>query len=275
MLSIIISSYQPNFFSKLKSNIEETCGIPYEIIKIHNPGLMGICQAYNLGAKQAKFKYLLFIHEDILFVHNEWGEKLVKNLQMPNCGVVGIAGGSYYSYIPASWSNKGYNSVNFIQVTDSQIEQFHSNFSQETECRSVKGIDGVLLACKKNIFEEFKFNVDITGYHGYDLIFSLNIAKKYTNYITNEILIKHFSSGNFSKEWFENILKVREMIGVFHDQKTNKKIERENFYKLIFYLKKFEYNRKDSFKIAIKYLNIKKLGIINSVKMFYQLKHLL
>lgn len=273
MLSIIVSSYQPHFFSDLKSNIAETCGIPYEIIKIHNPGTMGICQSYNLGAKQAKFSNLLFIHEDILFVNKGWGEKLVETLQIPDCGIVGVAGGNYYSYIPATWSNKGYNSVNFIQVV-SQIEQYHSNFGKKSERKKVKGIDGVLLACKKNIFDEFKFNEDIRGYHGYDLIFSLSVAKKYTNYITNEILIKHFSSGNFSKEWFENILKVREIIGTFQDQKTDQKVERENFYKFIFYLKNFNYSQKDSFKIAIKYINLKKFGVINSLKMIYQLKHL-
>lgn len=62
MLSIIISSYQPQFYSALEKNIAETIGIPYEIIKIDNPNLMGICEAYNKGASLSKYDYLLFVH---------------------------------------------------------------------------------------------------------------------------------------------------------------------------------------------------------------------
>ena len=50
MLSIIISSYQPQNFSAIEKNIAETCGILYEIIKVDNKNLMGKCAAYNIGA---------------------------------------------------------------------------------------------------------------------------------------------------------------------------------------------------------------------------------
>lgn len=43
MVSIIISSYQEKFYSALEINIAKTIGIPYEIIKIDNLNLMGIC----------------------------------------------------------------------------------------------------------------------------------------------------------------------------------------------------------------------------------------
>ena len=59
MLSIIISSYQDKFYSALEQNIAETIGIPHEIIKIDNPNLMGICEAYNKGALLSKYDYHL------------------------------------------------------------------------------------------------------------------------------------------------------------------------------------------------------------------------
>ena len=65
MLSIIISSYQPHYYTALEKNIAATCGVEYELIKIDNPGLMGLCQAYNKGAEKAKYEYLLFLHEDV------------------------------------------------------------------------------------------------------------------------------------------------------------------------------------------------------------------
>ncbi|HBR11511.1 MAG TPA: hypothetical protein DD740_04740 [Chryseobacterium sp.] len=73
MLSIIISSYQPDYFAALEKNIAETCGIPYEIVKIDNPGVMGICEAYNKGAALAQYENLLFLHEDVEFETKDWG----------------------------------------------------------------------------------------------------------------------------------------------------------------------------------------------------------
>ena len=76
MLSIIVSSYQPENFSALEKNIAETCGVDYELIKIDNPGIMGIPKAYNKGAKKARFENLLFLHEDVLFHTQNWGENV-------------------------------------------------------------------------------------------------------------------------------------------------------------------------------------------------------
>lgn len=275
MLSIIISSYQSQLFTSLQTNIAETCGIPYEIIKIDNPGLMGICQAYNIGGEKAQYSNLLFIHEDILFIDTNWGPKLLRNLELPNCGVIGVAGGDYYSYIPSSWSHRGHNSINIIQVVDKSFEQHNNSFTKNNSSQIVKGIDGVFLACKKDIFEKFRFNEKITGYHGYDLIFSLSVAKKYSNYIIDEILIRHFSSGNRSKDWFNSILQVREIIGQFPNQKIDKKVEMDAFYRLIFNLKNYEVARGRPILIALKYINLKKFGLITTLKMTYLLHHLI
>lgn len=165
MISIIISSYQSHFFSAVEINIAETCGVPYEIIKIENPGIMGICAAY---------------------VHNE-----------------------------------------------------------------------------------------IEGYHGYDLIFSLEAAKNYTNYVTDQILIKHFSSGSLSKEWLASIIKVRKLIGRFEYQKTDRNIELENYRKLIYSLRKMGYTKKESLLTVLPYINPIKHGFTNTLKMIYRLKFLL
>lgn len=88
MLSIIVSSYQKDNFSNFTKNISETIGIGfnYEIIAIENPGLMGICEAYNKGAKKSVYSNLLFIREDVLFTTQNWGELLMRHLEQPNCG---------------------------------------------------------------------------------------------------------------------------------------------------------------------------------------------
>lgn len=276
MISIIISSYQEHYFQQISENISQTIGdnIVYEIIKISNPGKMSICAAYNLGAKQSKFGHLLFIHEDILFCENNWGHKLIKTLELPNCGVVGVAGGDYYSYVPASWWNKGHSKLHFIQVDNENKEWINNNLSGK-EHEKVKLLDGVFLACTRNVYDDINFDENITGYHGYDLIFSLKAAKKYTNYVTGQILIKHFSSGTLSKQWLVNIIKVRDIIGTFSDQKFDSQLETENFYRLLIYLKKYGFRKRESLKIVLKYLNPWVLGFTNTMKIVNRTKYLI
>ena len=117
MLSIRISSYQPQFYSALEKNIAETIGIPYEIIKIDNPNLMGICEAYNKGASLSKYDYLLFVHEDVIFHTKEWGQKLINHLKLENVGVIGVAGSNYVPIAPIGWylPDNSYNFLNYIQ----------------------------------------------------------------------------------------------------------------------------------------------------------------
>jgi len=277
MISIIISSYQSHFFSAVEINIAETCGVPYEIIKIENPGIMGICAAYNLGAQKAQYENLLFVHEDILFCNNLWGERLLKILQKPGCGVLGVAGGAYYSNIPATWWNSPYKYLHFIQADLKGQETFNNRigFPDHESLIPVRALDGVLLACSKEVYNKVRFNEEITGYHGYDLIFSLEAAKNYTNYVTDQILIKHFSSGSLSKEWLASIIKVRKLIGRFEYQKTDRNIELENYRKLIYSLRKMGYTKKESLLTVLPYINPIKHGFTNTLKMIYRLKFLL
>ena len=94
MISIIISSYKENYYQLLLANIQQSIGhANYEIVKISNPGLMGINKAYNEGALKAMYDDLLFIHEDVEFITNGWGHFLIDSLKNENIGIIGVAGG--------------------------------------------------------------------------------------------------------------------------------------------------------------------------------------
>ena len=212
MISIIISSYQPEYFAALEKNIAATVGVPYEIIKIDNPGLMGICSAYNTGAKQAKFENLLFIHEDILFHTQNWGEKLINHLEDPETGIIGLAGSDYVPVAPSGWFVKGHSYIHLLQNNKSHTQPELINATTQNK-QSVFALDGVFLAMKKEKFEDFRFDEKIAGFHAYDLDISLRFAKKYQNYVIGDILIEHFSNGNPDKAFFEENILVRKKYG--------------------------------------------------------------
>lgn len=277
MLSIIISSYQPEYFSALEKNIAETMGIPYEIIKVDNPGKMGICKAYNLGAKQAQYDFLLFLHEDVLFENIQWGTKLIKILKSENCGAVGVAGSTYHGFIPASWWSYGRTRINIIQADKNSNQKLYIlrvNFFEDNEREKVQSLDGVFLACRKDVYEKFPFDEILPGYHGYDVLFSLKIAKHFQNYVTDQILITHFSRGSLSKQWLEAIIKVNKILGgrpvIAYDRET----EFKSFYNLLNSFKEFNFSKKEIILTVFYFLNTNILGLKNCLKILNRTRYL-
>lgn len=230
MLSIIISSYQPKYFSALEKNISETIGTLYEIIKIDNPGIMGICEAYNKSAKLAKYDHLLFLHEDVLFHTHNWGEKLIEHLADPGTGVIGIAGSDYVPHAPCGWNvyDNRHLYYNFIQSNKTSTINKHSQ-KLEKNTQKVYAIDGVFIACTRKKYNEILFNENIKGYHGYDLDFSLRMAEKYNNYVTGLILIEHFSLGNTDKNWLLSNIQIRQTINHNFNKNYDSKVEKDVF----------------------------------------------
>lgn len=230
MISIIISSYQPTFFAALEKNIAETIGVPYEIVKICNPGIMGICEAYNKGAKLAKYDHLLFLHEDVLFHTHNWGEKLIEHLADPGTGVIGIAGSDYVPHAPCGWNvyDNRHLHYNFIQSDKTSTISKHSQKLEKNK-QKVYAIDGVFIACTRKKYNEILFNENIKGYHGYDLDFSLRMAEKYNNYVTGFILVEHFSLGNTDKNWLLSNIQIRQTINHNFNKSYDSKVEKNVF----------------------------------------------
>ena len=276
MLSIIISSYQIDYFEQFKRNVEVTigCNFVYEIVSVQNNNEYSINEAYNKGGKKAKYNNLLFIHEDVIFRTNDWGDKLVALLKKENIGCIGVAGEDYESYFPSYWFSNPNKKCHFIQDSkDGEILMEKVNFKNDV-LDPIVSLDGVFIACTRKVFEEFLFDENIKGYHGYDYDFSVRVASVYQNYITSEILIKHFSTGGLSKEWLQSLLFVRKKNGFLSSYKLiNKELELSKAYSLILLLKKYNYTTKQIFLIVANYLSIPKIGLLNCLKIINRLRY--
>lgn len=273
MISIIISSNNESFFSAIQKNINETCGVSFEIIKVENKNQYGICEAYNIGASKSQFENLLFIHEDVLFHTQNWGELLMAHLELENCGVVGVAGSNYVPFAPVAWheNNRKFLFVNQYlnnkEGTDQKLFISNPGFREK-----VFALDGFLLACKKNVFKQFHFNQNVKGFHGYDFDFSLRVSKQYTNYVVYDILVEHFSHGTPNKEWTDNYIKIKKDLKF--DFKTQIDIENEieTFgVFLSYYFKYYKFNVKNV-RITRHFL-YKKIGLLGYIKIlkFYRI----
>lgn len=218
MISIIVSTYKPFLYDQFCKNIRNTIGdVDYEIISIENNGLMGLCEAYNKGGEQAKFPYLCFCHEDILFRTPNWGQILIdlfSNNQ--NIGLVGCAGSIYKAWVPSGWSSPQISNLvklNFIQ-TNPKIEKRIEYIAQNKGFDEVVSIDGCWMCTTKKIFNKIHFSSEyFTRYHCYDVDYSLSVGNQYKVVVSYDIIIEHLSVGNFSRDWVEETYRLHKKWG--------------------------------------------------------------
>ena len=211
MISIIISTRNPNQLASILENIEATIGVDYEIIAVENSsGTTGLCRLYNESANKAKYDFLCFMHEDILFHTNNWGDILIKLLNIQDTGLVGVIGATYKSRAPSPWwiSNytleKKFYRGNILQHSSKGLKlDRYSDFDAPTQSESeVVVLDGVWVCCSKKKWSEVMFDEKFDKFHFYDLDISLNMHQRgYKNVVTYDVLIEHFSSGNIDANW--------------------------------------------------------------------------
>lgn len=197
MISCIICSRQPDIPVELKENIASTIGCEYEVIVIDNSkNEYSIFSAYNEGVRRAKGDVLCFMHEDILFHTEGWGEKISKILEDTTIGQIGVAGSHFMPKAPMYWIHSPYISQYNIQ-TENETQLFNNtwNYSQGN-LSDVVTVDGVCFFMRSDMFEVLRFDdVLYADFHAYDMDISMqvqNMGKRVC--VTNEVLIEHFWS---------------------------------------------------------------------------------
>ncbi len=205
MISIIICSRNSGIAPELSSNIDATIGCGYEMVIIDNSdNRYSIFQAYNKGIEESKSDILCFIHDDILFHSNGWGQKIIEIFNSDiQIGLIGVAGSKAKTKAPSGWWNVPHElkQVNIIQhVETGEVERWEYGLENEL-LTEVVAIDGVFIAARKD--KNISFDASLKGFHNYDLNISLQYkAKGYKVMVSKEIVIEHFSNGNINNDWY-------------------------------------------------------------------------
>jgi hypothetical protein len=155
---------------------------------------------------------LCFIHEDVLFANNDWGKSLIEKFESDTqAGVIGIAGSKYKSLSPGPGWYNGREDLDrlFLIQHNTSKNSVTKEDKISTEYEEVVSLDGVFLFTTKAIWEANKFDEKtFTDFHCYDIDFSLSVLKSHKLFITNRVLLEHFSSGNLDDRWLKETLKL-------------------------------------------------------------------
>ncbi len=218
MLSIITCSRRPVPNESLVNNLKNTVGLEYELISIDNSkNEYSIFSAYNKGIDLSKYEHLCFIHDDVDFKTQDWGQKVVKHLQIPDSGIFGVAGGDIMSRVPNDWATLNpcaYMIYGQTATQDEEMVVFPNDYNQST--KSVLMLDGVFLFARKELFKTISFDESFNGFHGYDYDISLQShVAGYTNYVIYDILLEHYSRGVMGHSYFSAQLKLHQKWGKY------------------------------------------------------------
>ena len=213
MISIIICSINKTYAQRVQKNIADTIGVVWEGIFIDNAlAPQSLTHIYNIGAAKAQYDIVCFVHEDIIFKTQNWGAILVDHFKNDSdLGLIGIAGTKYKSKTPSGWFS-GIKEIDCCNIThvdkDGHQQRMCFNPKDGALAQEVMVLDGVLLCCPKNVWEEIKFDdILLKDFHLYDLDFSFRVAEKYKVIVSYEIDLIHFTQGgSFGNKWIEYTL---------------------------------------------------------------------
>jgi glycosyltransferase involved in cell wall biosynthesis len=221
MISVIICSVDETYQAQVRENIANTIGVPYEVIIISNAlELGGMCAAYNKGAERARYDLLCFMHDDVEFLTEQWGQKVNAHFADPELAMIGLAGSRYKSKTLSGWWSglKEADCCNIYQRwqdgSDRQVVLRPQHITNETAI-PVKTLDGVWICMRKQVWSAHPFNSDdLKGFHFYDLDISLRVSATHKIAVVYDVAMVHFSNGTFGDDWIQSALHFHNVVSV-------------------------------------------------------------
>lgn len=205
MISIIICSRNSNVNENIQKNINSTIGTAFEIVCIDNSkGEYSMCSAYNEGVRRAKGEYLCFMHEDIIFLSNGWGNICIEQFKDECVWMLGVVGTTYLDAGSRYWCFSGKD------VGHAWTNGRKYVFNNDSASQDVVAIDGFWMMIRRELFENaLKWDSSIfQKFDMYDMDMSIQVISNGGRIrIIEEIDINHLSAGNYTPTFYEELLK--------------------------------------------------------------------
>lgn len=196
MISVVCVYNDENTLKEYLLDSLNNQSVKYELILIDNSKdkYRSAPEALNYGGSRADGDYLMFVHQDVDLKLENWLEKaenVINNLD--NLGIAGVAG------------------VGFDGALKSNIENGVPPNKPGQEINNpvtVQTLDECLVIIPKPIFNKFKFDEELVGWHLYSVDYCLNIKKYGYEVVVMPFYLYHRSyMTHYAKEYYD-MLKI-------------------------------------------------------------------
>jgi GT2 family glycosyltransferase len=213
MISIVICSRKKELDADLLQNIQTTIGVPFDLVFIDNSeNQYDIFEAYNKGVQLSKQDLICFMHDDIMYKTQNWGENVLAHFSNESIGAIGVAGTPYMSAMPGTWWSSKIVAQNIIQEGEKDIHYYKPYFNtsspSQIKLAPVALLDGVWFCVRKKLFDTIQFDeANYKGFHMYDMDISMQIQQLgFGLACVYDIDIEHQSIGKLDTNWLNNRL---------------------------------------------------------------------
>ena len=200
MFSIITCSIDEARFSALHANLSQRLqGHAHEIIRISDA--KSLAEGYNRGIAQSRGDRLIFCHDDIEILSEDFTDRLDGHLNQYD--LVGVAGSN--RIIRSEWISAGPPHV-FGHVAQVYPPGGFFVAIYAVPAKSIPGIcamDGLFFAARREVIDKVRFDAQtFDGYHHYDLdfTFAAHLAG-FRLAVVTDIFVFHRSTGNKDDRW--------------------------------------------------------------------------
>lgn len=204
--SVIVCSVDDLRFSALSATLARAFDEqPYELIRISDARSM--CQGYNEGFRRSSHNRLIFCHDDIEILSEDFTQRLEAHFS--RFDVFGLVGTT--RLINGSWFTAGQPDIHGSVVQpDTQnagacsLHRFSQNLSPVSH---VQAVDGMFISATRDAVEHLHWDeANLPKLHLYDIDFSFraHLAGLRVG-IATDILIYHASLGKRDASWREGV----------------------------------------------------------------------
>jgi len=202
MMSVVCVYNNWAVFNKYLLPSLESQSVEYELIAIDNSqnSYRSAAQALNIGGGRAKGKYIMFAHQDVLFLSRQLLEEVEKTLDsIPNLGIAGAAGKRDSEGILTSITNG-----------DPTKLPGGSKGVRITEPAKVQTVDECLIIVPRSVFSQLAFDEQAcSNWHLYAVDYSLSLRDFGLDAYALPLEVHHKSIGSsISSEYYHSLSKV-------------------------------------------------------------------
>ncbi len=212
MISVVICAPNAARAQAISAHVAATIGVPHELLLVPDAAAQGgMCPAYNSAAARAQYDMLCFMHDDVELYTPGWGQRVLAHFAADaSLGLLGLAGSRYKCAALSGWASgrPAYDCCNVLQTAPGAPARVWMPPGPAGENRvPVKTLDGVWLCTRKAVWQQVRFSSAITGFHFYDIDFSLRVSRHFTVAVAYDIDLLHFSKGNFGDAWVQQAIR--------------------------------------------------------------------
>lgn len=199
-LSVVVCSIKPEKAERLRTRLARLLrSEPWELVTITDA--RSLCEGYNRGLDASTGDLIVFCHDDILLLADDFEQRLRGYLS--EFELIGVAGATQIN--GPNWTMSGPPHIHcWIGHLDEQARPILLLLGNRGPfVPNARVLDGVFLAGRRSVFERNRFDSDtFDGFHLYDIDFTYRAWLAGVNQaVCLDLGVLHESNGNYDELW--------------------------------------------------------------------------